>query len=32
MVVAVKVMRVEGDTRILVPGHFPKIKYMSSIK
>ena len=32
MVVAVKGIRINGDMRIPVLGHFPKIKYMSSIK
>ena len=32
MVVAVKVIRIKDDTRIPVLGHFPKIRYMSSIK
>ena len=31
MVVAVRVVRIKGDVRIPVFGHFSKIKYMSSI-
>ena len=32
MVAAVRVIRIKGDMRIPVLGHFSKIKYMSSIK
>ena len=32
MVVAVRVIRIKGDMRIQVLGHFFKVKYMSSIK
>ena len=32
MVVAVTVIRIKGDIRIPVLGHFSEIKYMSSIK